>query len=86
MSREEEEDEKNKSIKNNDVPACKHSVYKLPRMADVEFSSYQSTYWLRFWDTEEGKSVKATYDAAEAFKDLVRIECKADQYDQVLHF
>ena len=33
-----------------------------------------------------GKSVKATYDAAEAFKDLVRIECKADQYDQVLHF
>lgn len=38
----------------------KHSVYKLPRMADVEFSSYQSTYWLRFWDTEEGKLVKAT--------------------------
>ena len=64
----------------------KHSVYKLPRMADVEFSSYQSTYWLRFWDTEDGKLVKATYDAAEAFKDLVRIECKADQYDQVLHF
>lgn len=38
----------------------KHSVYKLPRMSDVEFSSYQSTYWLRFWDTEEEKSVKAT--------------------------
>lgn len=64
----------------------KYSVYKVPRMADTEFSSYQSTYWLRFWDAEERKLVKATYDTAEAFKDRVRIDCKADQYDRVLHF
>lgn len=64
----------------------KHSIYQLPRSADTEFSSYQSTYWLRFWDTEEGKLVKATYDTAEAFQDLVRIECNADRYDRVLHF
>lgn len=63
----------------------KYSIYKLPKMADTEFSSYQSTYWLRFLDGENGKKVKVVWDTAEAFKNKLWIECKADQYDQILH-